>query len=472
MSTLSLILVAVPTVVLACQAGGWAARRVSQPPVIGEIAVGILLGPSLLGWLAPDVQRLLLPPAALPVASVLGNIALLVFLFLIGLELDLPSLRANRRAVASVAAGSVLLPLTLGTALALAMYPYLAPPGVQRPPFVLFIAAALSITAFPVLARILADRGLATTRLGTFALACAAADDALAWCLLIAVTSLATAASPLDAATALVLTVALIAALAAARPLVKRILERAARASEDLVTVLAVTGLLLAAWTTDRIGVHPAIGAFLLGATLPRGVLALERSAARLQHVIVPVLLPLFFVDIGLRTDLAALPAGQWGWAALVLAVAVIGKLVGAGGAARLAGCDWRWSALVGTLMNCRGITEIVVLGIGLELGVISPDLFTIMVLMAVVTTAATPPSLTVSPAAPPISPPRPPPTRPSSCCPRPRGSHDDHCPRPTGGCERHRGGDPRPPQHHPSHRARPGPGGTARPPSGRGHRA
>ncbi|MCT6780547.1 cation:proton antiporter [Streptomyces sp. CS7] len=394
MSTLSLILVAVPTVVLACQAGGWAARRVGQPPVIGEIAVGILLGPSLLGWLAPDVQRLLLPPAALPVTSVLGNIALLVFLFLIGLELDLPSLRANRRAVASVAAGSVLLPLTLGTALALAMYPYLAPPGVQRPPFVLFIAAALSITAFPVLARILADRGLATTRLGTFALACAAADDALAWCLLIAVTSLATAASPLDAATALVLTVALIAALATARPLVKRILERAARASDDLVTVLAVAGLLLAAWTTDRIGVHPAIGAFLFGATLPRGVLALERSAARLQHVIVPVLLPLFFVDIGLRTDLAALPAGQWGWAALVLAVAVIGKLVGAGGAARLAGCDWRWSALVGTLMNCRGITEIVVLGIGLELGVISTDLFTIMVLMAVVTTAATTPLL------------------------------------------------------------------------------
>lgn len=217
-SPLALVLVAVPTVVLACQAGGWAARRVGQPSVIGEMAVGILLGPSLLGWLAPDVQHLLLPHAVLPYTSVLGNLALLVFLFLTGLELDLSSLRATRRAVASVAAGSILLPLVLGTALALVMYPAFAPPGVQRLPFVLFVATALSITAFPVLARILTDRGLAATPLGTFALACSAADDALAWCLLIAVTSLATAGSPLDALTAFALAAALTAALAAARP--------------------------------------------------------------------------------------------------------------------------------------------------------------------------------------------------------------------------------------------------------------
>ncbi|MFB7865475.1 cation:proton antiporter [Streptomyces sp. NPDC056069] len=393
-SPLSLVLVAVPTVVLACQAGGWAARRLGQPPVIGEMAVGILLGPSLLGWLAPSVQHTLLPATVLPYTSVLGNVALLAFLFLVGLELDFRSLRATRRAVASVAAGSILLPLGLGAGLAVMMYPALAPPGVQRLPFVLFVATALSITAFPVLARILTDRGLATTRLGAFALACAATDDALAWCLLIAVTALATAGSPLDALTALALTAALTAALAAARPLVKRTLERAARTSEDLVTVLLVAGLFLAACATDRIGVHPAFGAFLFGATVPRGLPAVERSAARLQAVFVPVLLPLFFVDTGLHTDLAHLPAGQWGWAALVLAVAVAGKWVGAAGAARLAGCDWRWSALMGTLMNCRGITEIVVLGIGLQLGVISTNLFTIMVLMAVVTTAATAPLL------------------------------------------------------------------------------
>ncbi|MFE4304731.1 cation:proton antiporter [Streptomyces sp. NPDC056891] len=393
-SPLSLVLVAVPAVVLACQTGGWLARRIGQPAVIGEMAVGILLGPSLLGWLAPGIQHLLLPPAVLPFTSVLGNLALLVFLFLVGLELDLRSLRATRRAVASVAAGSILLPLALGTGLAVAMYPALAPPGVQRLPFVLFIATALSITAFPVLARILTDRGLATTRLGAFALACAATDDALAWCLLIAATALATAGSPLDALTALALTAVLTAVLTVGRPFVKRMLERAARTSDDLVTVLLVAGLLLAACATDRIGVHPAFGAFLFGATVPRGLPAVERSAARLQAVVVPVLLPLFFVDTGLHTDLAALPASQWGWAGLVLAVAVTGKWAGAAGAARLAGCDWRWSALMGTLMNCRGITEIVVLGIGLQLGIISTNLFTIMVLMAVVTTAATAPLL------------------------------------------------------------------------------
>ncbi|MEU8544810.1 cation:proton antiporter [Streptomyces sp. NPDC048717] len=395
MSTpLSLVLVAVPAVVLACQAGGWTARRLGQPPVIGEMAVGILLGPSLLGWIAPAVQHTLLPPAVLPYTSVLGNLALLVFLFLIGLELDLHSLRTARRAVACVAAGSILLPLGLGAGLAAVMYPALSPPGVQQLPFVLFVATALSITAFPVLARILTDRGLATTRLGAFALACAATDDALAWCLLIAVTALATAGSPLDALTVLALTAVFTAALAAARPLVKRALERAARVSADLVTVLLVAGLLLAASVTDRIGVHPAFGAFLFGVTAPRGLPAVERSAARLQAVLVPVLLPLFFVDTGLQTDLAHLPAGQWGWAALVLAVAVTGKWAGAAAAARLAGCDWRWSALMGTLMNCRGVTEIVVLGIGLQLGVISTNLFTIMVLMAVVTTAATAPLL------------------------------------------------------------------------------
>ncbi|MFG2566228.1 cation:proton antiporter [Streptomyces sp. NPDC048567] len=393
-SPLSLVLIAVPAVVLACQAGGWAARRLGQPPVIGEMTVGILLGPSLLGWLAPGVQHLLLPAAVLPYTSVLGNVALLVFLFLVGLELDLASLRASRRAVASVATGSMVLPLVLGTGLALAMFPALAPDGVHRLTFVLFIATAMSITAFPVLARILTDKGLASTRLGTFALACSAIDDAFAWCLLIAVTALATAGSPVAALVALALTALLTAALVAGRGLVKRLLARAARASDEMVTVLLVSGLLLAAWATDRIGVHPAFGAFLVGATLPRGLPAVERSAARLQAVVVPVLLPLFFVDIGLHTDIAGLPGSQWGWAALILAVAVTGKWLGTAGAARLAGCDWRWSAAMGALMNCRGITEIVVLGIGLQLGVISDDLFTMMVLMAVVSTAATAPLL------------------------------------------------------------------------------
>ncbi|WP_225637473.1 cation:proton antiporter [Streptomyces solaniscabiei] len=388
------VLLAVPVVVLACQAGGRAVRLLGQPPVIGEILAGILLGPSLLGWLAPTVQQHLLPPSVLPVTSALGTLGLLAFLFLIGLELDLRSLRTTRGAVAAVSLTGLLLPMALGAALAAALYPQFAPDGVGRLPFTLFVAVALSITAFPVLARILADRGLETTPLGTFALACAATDDALAWCLLTAAVALATTGTALSALTILGLTAAFAAGLALIRPLLCTLLERAGRTSDELVLALLFAGLCLSAYTTDQIGVHPAFGAFLFGASAPRGLPAVERSAARIRAVVLPLLLPLFFVDAGLHTDFSTLPAGEWGWGAAILAVAVVGKWGGAAGAARLTGSDWRWSTAVGTLMNCRGLTELVVLSIGLQTGVITETLFTLLVIMTVITTAATDPIL------------------------------------------------------------------------------
>ncbi|WP_030578492.1 cation:proton antiporter [Streptomyces anulatus] len=388
------VLLAVPVVVLACQAGGRAVRLLGQPPVIGEILAGILLGPSLLGWLAPTVQQYLLPPSVLPVTSTLGTLGLLAFLFLIGLELDLRSLRSTRSAVAAVSLTGLLLPMALGAALAAALYPHFAPDGVGRLPFTLFVAVALSITAFPVLARILADRGLETTPLGTFALACAATDDALAWCLLTAAIALASTGTALSALATFALTAAFAIGLTLIRPLLRTLLERAGRTSDELVLALLFAGLCLSAYTTDQIGVHPAFGAFLFGAAAPRGLPAVERSAARIRAVVLPLLLPLFFVDAGLHTDFSALPAGQWGWGAAILAVAVVGKWGGAAGAARLTGSDWRWSAAVGTLMNCRGLTELVVLGIGLQTGVITEPLFTLLVIMTVITTAATGPIL------------------------------------------------------------------------------
>lgn len=388
------VLLAVPVVVLACQAGGRAVRVLGQPPVIGEILAGILLGPSLLGWLAPTVQHHLLPPSVLPVTSVLGNLGLLAFLFLIGLELDLRSLRTTRGAVAAVSLTGLLLPMALGAALAAALYPHFVPDGVGRLPFALFVAVALSITAFPVLARILADRGLETTPLGTFALACAATDDALAWSLLTAAVALATSGAALSALTTLALTGAFAAALTLMRPVLRTLVQRAGRTGDELVLTLLFAGLCLSAYTTDQIGVHPAFGAFLFGAAAPRALPAVERSAARIRAVVLPLLLPLFFVDAGLHTDFSALPAGQWGWGAAILAVAVVGKWGGAAGAARLTGSDWRWSAAVGTLMNCRGLTELVVLGIGLQTGVITEPLFTLLVIMTVITTAATAPIL------------------------------------------------------------------------------
>ncbi|MGW1107383.1 cation:proton antiporter domain-containing protein [Streptomyces sp. NPDC002540] len=322
------LLLALPAVVLACQAGGRAVRLLGQPPVIGEIVAGILLGPSLLGRLAPSVQHHLLPPSALPITSALGTLALL---FLIGLELDLRSLATTRGAVAAVSLSGVLLPMALGAALASALHPHLAPPGVGRTPFTLFVAVALSITAFPVLARILADRGLGNTHLGAFVLACAAVDDALAWCLLTAVVALSTSGTALSALTTLALTAAFAAALTLLRPVLFALLKRASRISDDLVLVLLFAGLCLSAYTTDQIGVHPAFGAFLFGAAAPRGLPAVERSAARLRAVVLPLLLPLFFVDTGLHTDFSTLQAGQWGWGAAILAVAVVGKWGGKG---------------------------------------------------------------------------------------------------------------------------------------------
>jgi len=390
------VLIAVPTVIITCHVGAWAVRRFGQPAVIGEILAGVLLGPSLLGWLAPGAQHWLLPGAVLPTISTLGNLGLLCFIFLVGFELNPTSLAGVSRSAAWVSQGSLFVPLVLGSTLGLAMYPAMAPAHVSRPAFVLFVGLALSITAFPVLARILTDRGLANTPLGAFAMATAAVDDAIAWCLLAGVAALCSSGSVLAALTTLAFAVAVAVTLVALRPALRAVVQRVGRTSDELVLVVLFTGLCLTAFITDRIGVHPLFGAFLFGAVTPRGLPSVERSAARLRAVAVPILLPLFFVDTGLQTDftrLTASPAQLW-WALAILIVAVTGKLTGAAGTARITGSSWRQAAIIGVLMNCRGLTELVVLGIGRQLGVIGPDLFSMLVLMTLVTTAATTPLL------------------------------------------------------------------------------
>ncbi|SOD84040.1 cation:proton antiporter [Streptomyces sp. Ag109_G2-15] len=391
------LLIAVPVVIAACRAGAGLFRRLGQPPVIGEITLGILLGPSLLGWLSPSLQHWLFPPAVLPYIGALGNLGLLAFMFLVGLELDLSALRGHSRSAVAVSQASIALPLALGSLLALGMYGTFAPEGVGRLPFVLFIAVSMSITAFPVLARILTDRGMYTTRLGSLAMACAAVDDVTAWCLLAVVAAVGASGSLQDAAlTALWSVVFLAAMLWIVRPLLTKAAGRASRAVESTVLVVLFSGLCLSAFVTDRIGIHALFGAFLFGVVTPRGSRAVELSAARLRAFTVPVLLPLFFVSTGLKTDVALLTGDstQWLWAAAVLAVAALGKWGGSTAAARLAGETWRDAMSIGALMNCRGLTELVALNLGLQLGVIGPALFTILVLMALLTTAITSPAL------------------------------------------------------------------------------
>lgn len=392
------LLIAVPAVILACRAGALLFRRIGQPPVIGEITLGILLGPSLLGWISPSAQHWLFPPESLPYIGVLGNLGLLAFMFLVGLELDLSALRGHGRTAVAVSQVSIALPLALGSLLALGMYDTFAPKGVDRLPFVLFIAVSMSITAFPVLARILTDRGLYTTRLGSLAMACAAVDDVSAWCLLAVVVAVGTSGTAEHAALTAMWSIGfLVLMLYVVRPLLARLVARAGRAVESTVLVAMFSGLCLSAYLTDRIGIHALFGAFLFGVVTPRGSRAVELSAARLRAFTLPVLLPLFFVSTGLRTDVSLLTGGAtpWLWAGAVLAVAVVGKWGGSTVAARLSGQSWRDAMSLGSLMNCRGLTELIVLNMGLQLGVIGPELFTILVLMALITTAITSPALT-----------------------------------------------------------------------------
>ncbi|BFU47376.1 cation:proton antiporter [Krasilnikovia sp. MM14-A1004] len=392
------LLIAIPAVILACKAGSGLMRRVGQPPVVGEMAVGILLGPSLLGWLCPAAQDWLFPASVLPYLSTLGNLGLLAFMFLVGLELDLGTLRGQGRIAVAVSQTSIALPLALGSLLALAMYHSLAPKGVGLREFAFFIAVSMSITAFPVLARILTDRGIYQTRLGALAMACAAVDDVTAWCLLALVVAMAKSSSPLDALTTTLSAVAFtLAMLYLVQPILARWAERAERRYTDsLVLVVLFSGLCLSAAATDRIGVHALFGAFLFGVVTPRGKQMIERQAARLRAVTLPLLLPLFFVVTGLKTSVSTLvdDPRQWWWAAAVLAVAVLAKWGGATGAARLSGQGWRDALAIGALMNSRGLTELVVLNIGLSLGVIGTNLFTMLVVMALLTTAATSPAL------------------------------------------------------------------------------
>jgi Kef-type K+ transport system membrane component KefB len=394
------LLIAVPAVILACRAGGAVFRRIGQPPVVGEMCVGILLGPSLLGWLWPSAQHWLLPSSVLPFTGVLGQLGLLVFMFLIGLEFDRGTLRGKRGTALAVSQTSIVVPLLLGSALGLAMYGTQAPDGVQRLPFVLFIAVSMSITAFPVLARILSERGLYGTPMGTLALACAAIDDVAAWCLLTLVVALATSSSLLGAVHTGALTLGFVAALIwGLRPLLARWARHDRRLSgerhEGVVLVVLFSAICLAGLITDRIGVHTVFGAFLLGIVMPRGSRTVERAARQLRSVAIPVLLPLFFVQTGLRTDLGGLHhMSEWLWAGAILMVAMAGKWGGAAIAARTAGQDMRSSLLLGALMNCRGLTELIVLNIGYDLGVIGPQVFTMLVMMALITTALTAPAL------------------------------------------------------------------------------
>ncbi|MEV7727438.1 cation:proton antiporter [Streptomyces sp. NPDC087917] len=395
------VLVAVAVVVLACAAGGALMRALGQPAVVGEIGVGILLGPSALGRAWPEGQAWLLPGDVLPRLGTLGDLGLILFMFLVGLELELGLLRGLGRTVLVVSQAGVWLPLACGGLLALGMYGTFAPEGVGRAEFVLFVAVALSVTAFPVLARILTEEGLHGSPVGALALACAAVVDVVAWSLLAVAVAVAGGGGALGGAGRAALAAVFVAVMWwGVRPLLARAARRRPPGRDDRAPGPVLVGLFggtcLAAWATDGLGVHALFGAFVFGAVVPRGVEAVERAGERMREFAVPVLLPLFFVGSGLRTDVGTLSGSGWLWAGAILVVAVASKGGGATVGALLSGRDRREAVLLGALMNCRGVTELVVLNVGLGLGLIGVELFTALVLMALVTTGVTGPVVRV----------------------------------------------------------------------------
>jgi Kef-type K+ transport system membrane component KefB len=391
------VLVALIVVILAARGLGAVFKRIQQPPVIGEVIAGLALGPSLLGHLAPAATKFLLPPAVAPFLSVIAQVGVVLFMFLVGLELDTRRLRQRTHSTVAISHASIIVPFILGSTLALWLYPVLSSSDVPFTVFALFLGVSLSVTAFPVLARILTDRGIQKTRLGVVALTCAAVDDATAWCLLAFVVSVVNARASGAVRTIGLSAVYVAAMLVVVRPVVARLVRRQELRKEIPRGAIAAVfiGLLISALATEAIGIHAIFGAFLMGVILPHNSLLARELTRRLEDVVVVLFLPAFFAFTGMRTEVGLLSgAAHWAICMAIIAVASAGKFGGTFVAARITGLPAREAASLGILMNTRGLIELIVLNLGLDLHVISPTLFTMLVLMAVVTTLATTPIL------------------------------------------------------------------------------
>ncbi|GAA2732853.1 cation:proton antiporter [Streptomyces nogalater] len=371
---------------------GAVAQRLSQPAVIGEVLAGILLGPTFLGHSVPEF---LFPLDIRPMLTALADVGMAVFMFIVGLELDRKILRGTGRLAVTVAVSCIVLPFGLGTLLALTLVDDHAPG--HRLGFVLFMGTAMSVTAFPVLARILTDRGMQHTPIGGLALACAAIGDVLAWCMLAAVVVLVGGGGGDQWLLLLLLPYAGVM-MWVVRPLLRRMVAAGGSRLTPAVLTVVLAGLLVSGAITERIGLHFIFGAFLFGVVMPKE--STERLRAdiidRIGDVSGQLLQPVFFIIVGLKVDLSDLGGSGWLDFALILLVAVTGKFVGAFLSARAFRVTARQSAVLATLMNTRGLTELIILTAGLQLGVLDERLYSLMVVMAVVTTAMAGPLLAV----------------------------------------------------------------------------
>lgn len=390
-------LLALVVVIATARAMGYVFRIANQPPVVGEILAGIVLGPSLLGRLLPGAEGYLFPAMVGPYLNIIAQVGVILYMFLVGLELDPALLRNRGHATVAISHASIVLPFLLGAVIALYLYPHLSTSDVPFTCFSLFLGVSMSVTAFPVLARILTDRGIHKTRMGAIALTCAAVDDVTAWCMLAFVVSVARAEAAGAVAT-IAMAVGFIALMIVViRPIMARLsllYGNRGRLTQGVMASIFIA-LLISASATELIGIHAVFGAFALGAVIPHDSGMARELTDRLEDIVIVLLLPAFFAYTGLRTQIGLVSGGeQWMMCALIVAVASLGKFGGSAIAARISGLDWRDSSALGVLMNTRGLMELIVLNIGLEMNVISPTLFAMLVIMALVTTFSTTPIL------------------------------------------------------------------------------
>jgi Kef-type K+ transport system membrane component KefB len=395
---LAILLLQIITIIIAARIFSWLCRKISQPVVIGEIVAGIVLGPSLIGRFFPEISAALFPANSLPNLQFLSQIGLILFMFVIGMELDLKVLRNRANEAVVVSHASIIIPFALGMGLALFTYRTFAPQGVKFLSFSLFMGISMSITAFPVLARMVQERGIHKTHLGALVITCAAVDDITAWSALAAVIAIVKAGSLISALPTLAMAlIYLFIMLKIFRPFLKRIGDLHAT-RENLskpIVALFLLVLIISSYATEIIGIHALFGAFMAGTIMPDNQKFKQFLIEKVEDIALVLLLPLFFVYTGLRTQIGLLNDPHlWMICGFIILVAITGKFAGSALAARFVGQNWKNSLTIGALMNTRGLVELVALNIGFELGVLTPEIFAMLVIMALVTTFMTSPSL------------------------------------------------------------------------------
>jgi Kef-type K+ transport system membrane component KefB len=395
---ISLLLLQIIVILAISRIFGILFSKIGQPSVVGEIVAGIVLGPSVMGLFFPGYLTFLFPSDTLKNLQFLSQIGLTFFMFMIGMELDLHKIKNKAKDALVISHSSIVVPFFLGVVLSYFIYEKFAPANVSFLVFSLFMGIAMSITAFPVLARIVKERGLTKTPLGIMVISCAAADDVTAWCILAGVIAIAKAGNILSTLYTIIPAILYISAMFyLVRPWLKKIMAASGtqeNLNKKIVTIVFLT-LLTSAFVAEIIGIHLLFGAFLAGTIMPQGARVKELLTEKVEDISVIVFLPIFFAVTGLRTQIGLLNEGHlWVTCASVIFVAVLGKFGGSAVSAKLVGQSWKDSLSIGALMNTRGLMELIVLNIGYDLGILSPEIFAIMVLMALATTFMTGPSL------------------------------------------------------------------------------